>query len=65
MLEMKVIVAMTAREIDIRSAYDAWIGTHPTEKLKRVGTERAYQIVIGSAHPCDIFSCKVAIATGH
>lgn len=65
MLEMKAIVAMTAREFNIRSAYDEWDIAHPTKKSKRVGTERAYQIVIGSAHPCDRFPCKVATATEH
>ena len=62
MLEMKVIVAMTAREFYIQSAYDEWDAAHPTTRPKRVGTERAYQIVIGSAHPCDKFPCKVAFA---
>ena len=62
MLEMKVIVAMTAREFNIQSAYDEWDATHPTSKPKRVGNERAYQIVIGSAHPCDKFPCRVTMA---
>jgi len=61
---MKAIVAMTAREFNIRAAYDEWDVSHPTEKPKRVGTERAYQIVVGSAHPCDKFPCRVAITTG-
>lgn len=39
MLEMKAIVAMTAREFDIRSAYDEWNVVHSRKKLKRVGTE--------------------------
>lgn len=62
MLEMKAVLALTAREFDVKPAYDDWDVSNPTTKPKRVGTERAYQIVIGSAHPCDTFPCKVAIA---
>ena len=62
MLEIKVIMAMTAREFKIQPAYDEWDAAHPTIKPKRVRGERAYQIVIGSAHPCDKFPCRVETA---
>ena len=62
MLELKLVLVMTAREFKITSAYDEWDRMHPSKGPKTVNGERAYQILAGSAHPCDGFPCRVSFA---
>ncbi len=61
MLEMKAIIAMTARESVVEPAFGEWDVTHPIATPKRVGEDRAYQVVLGSARPCDNFPCTVRL----
>lgn len=62
MLEMKAIISMTAREFVVEPAYGDWDVTHPIATPKRLGEDRAYQVVLGSARPCDNFPCTVRLA---
>jgi hypothetical protein len=59
MLEVKMILAMTVREFDVKPAYEEWDRLHPRKGLKTVDGERAYQIDEGAAHPVDHFPCRV------
>ena len=58
-LDIKVVLALTVREFDIRDAYKEWDRLHPSEHIKTVNGERAYQISQGGAHPADGFPCRV------
>ena len=62
MLELKIVLIMTAREFDIQSVYDEWDRLNPRNGAKTVNGDRAYQILSGSAHPCDGFPCRVSLA---
>ena len=62
MLELKIVLAVTAREFDIRSVYDEWDKLHPKKGLKTLNGDRAYQILSGAAHPSDELPCRVSIA---
>ncbi|KAG0652542.1 Cytochrome P450 monooxygenase aflN [Hyphodiscus hymeniophilus] len=59
--DIKVVLALTVREFDVRPAYDEYDRLHPTKELKNVAGERAYQIACGAAHPADGFPCKVSL----
>lgn len=63
MLELKIVLIMTAREFDIKTVYDEWDMTHPRTGPKHVNGDRAYQILFGLAHPCDGLPCRVSLAT--
>ncbi|TVY23575.1 Cytochrome P450 monooxygenase [Lachnellula hyalina] len=63
MLELKIVLTITAREFDIKSVYDEWDRLHPTKALKTLNGDRAYQILSGSAHPSDGLPCRVTSAT--
>ncbi|MCJ1313402.1 hypothetical protein MMC25_007080 [Agyrium rufum] len=62
MLELKLVLVMTAREFNIRSAYEEWDQLHPCKGPKTIDGDRAYQILDGAAHPCDGFPCIVSLA---
>ena len=62
MLELKIVLAMTAREFDIKSVYDEWDRLHPTNSPKMLNGDRAYQILSGAAHPSDGLPCRVSLA---
>lgn len=59
--DIKTVLAMTLRELDIRPAYEEYDKLHPTKELKTVFGERAYQIASGAAHPADGFPCRVSL----
>jgi len=59
MLELKLVLSMTTREFEIRSVYDEWDRLHPSNGLKTVSGDRAYQILSGAAHPSDGLPCRV------
>ena len=59
-LDIKVVLALTVREFDIRDAYKEWDKLHPSKHIKTVNGERAYQISQGGAHPADGFPCRVS-----
>lgn len=61
MLDVKVVLALTAREFDIRHAYEEFDKKHPRVGLTSVDGERAYQIDEGAAHPADHFPCRVLL----
>lgn len=62
MLELKMVLAMTTREFDIKSMYEEWDSLKPGRGPKTVNGDRAYQILSGSAHPNDRLPCRVSIA---
>lgn len=57
--ELKIILALTVREFDVRDAYEEFDRLHPRKGLRTVEGERAYQIEKGGAHPADRFPCRV------
>lgn len=61
LLEVRLILALTVREFSIESAYDKWDRLKPPKGPKTVNGDRAYQILLGAAHPNDGFPCKVSI----
>ncbi len=61
LLEVRLILALTVREFTIESAYDEWDRLRRPKGLKTVNSDRAYQILLGAAHPNDGFPCKVSI----
>ena len=62
MLELKLVLIVTAREFEIESVYDEWDRLHPSKGPKRVSGDRAYQILSGAAHPNDGLPCRVSLA---
>lgn len=64
MTEMKIVLALTIREFNIRPAYEEWDHLNPKAGPKTVDGERAYQIVRGGGHPSDAFPCRVSMVTG-
>ena len=62
MLELKLVLIMTAREFEIKSAYDDWDRSHLKNGPKTVSGDRAYQILSGAAHPSDGLPCRVSLA---
>lgn len=63
MLELKLVLIMTAREFEVKSVYDEWDRLNPTNGTKTVNGDRAYQILSGAAHPSDGLPCRVWLAT--
>lgn len=61
LLEVRLILALTVREFSIESAYEEWDRLKPPRGPKTVNGDRAYQILLGAAHPNDGFPCKVSI----
>ena len=62
-LELKVVLALTVREFDVRDAYAEYDRLHPRNGSVTVEGERAYQIEKGGAHPADRFPCRVSLRT--
>ena len=60
-LEVRLILALTVREFTVESAYDEWDRKEGTKGPKTVDGDRAYQILLGAAHPNDGFPCKVSV----
>jgi cytochrome P450 len=59
-MELKVVLALTVREFDIRDAYEEFDRLNPRGGFMTVEGERAYQIDQGGAHPADRFPCRVS-----
>lgn len=55
------MLALTVREFDVRAAYEEWDRLNPG-KGGRVNGERAYQVLMGSAHPQGGFPCRIKMA---
>lgn len=62
LLELKLVMVMTLRELNITASYD--VGGHDQVKNnpKTVSGERAYQVLKGTTRPADGFPCKVTFA---
>ena len=60
MMEMKMTLVMTAREFNVKCGFEEWDRLHPRDGIKEVRGERAYQMILGSAHPADGYPCKVS-----
>ncbi|KAI1198749.1 cytochrome protein [Nemania serpens] len=61
MLDIKITLVLTAREFDIRHAFDEWDQVNPTSSVKHVNGERAYQTQSGGAHPADGYPCRISV----
>lgn len=61
LLEIKLVLILTLREFRIESAYDEWDKMKLPKGPKTVDGDRAYQILLGAAHPSDGFPCKVSL----
>ena len=63
LMELKIILAMTVREFDIKDAYEEFDALRGKKgpRIKDVEGERAYQIEQGGAHPADRFPCRVSL----
>ncbi|EOD52149.1 putative afln vera monooxygenase protein [Neofusicoccum parvum UCRNP2] len=68
MSEIKILLAMTARDLAFRPAYDEWDRLHPGHwnSIKTAMGERAYQVEGGGggAHAADRYPCRVEMAGG-
>lgn len=62
MLELRLILVMTARGFEVQSVYDEWDRLNPTNGTKTMNGDRAYQILSGAAHPSDGLPCRVSLA---
>ncbi|KAF6834222.1 afln vera monooxygenase [Colletotrichum plurivorum] len=63
MIELKVALAMTAREFRIAPAYGEWDRLRPRRGIKTVNGDRAYQAMVGGggAHPADGFPVRIQL----
>lgn len=60
-LELRLILAMTAREFDVVPGFEEWDRLHSKTGVNHFHGERAYQILIGSAKPVDGMPCRFKI----
>ena len=63
MLEMRLVLALTVKEFRVESAYEEWDQMRAPKKAgpKTVNGDRAYQILLGAAHPSEGFPCRVFV----
>lgn len=63
LLELKIALVLTAREINVVPAYEDWDALHPKKagKVNTVDGNRAYQEEKGAAHPADGFPVRVEL----
>lgn len=68
LLELKIALVLTAREINVVPAYEEWDALHPKravggkdQAVKTVNGIRAYQAEKGAAHPADGFPVRVKL----
>lgn len=63
MMELKIILAILARMIDVSDAYEEWDRLNPRvgKEVKRTYRgERAYQMEEAAAHPVEHYPCRVS-----
>ena len=62
-LEIKIVMVMTVRELDVTACYDEW--QHRTGRTgpNSVNGERAYQVLKGTTRPADGMPCRVSVAS--
>ena len=68
LLELKICLLLTAREVRVVPAYEEWDALHPKKGAGRKGSvvntvdgNRAYQAEKGAAHPADGFPVRVEL----
>lgn len=62
LLELKIALVLTAREINVMPAYEEWDALHPKKgHVNTVDGNRAYQEEKGAAHPADGFPVRVEL----
>lgn len=59
LVELKVVLALTAREFELAEAYRERDRINKPIGVKAVNGERAYQIQLGSAHPVNGFPARI------
>ena len=62
MLELRLLLIMTARDFEVESVYNEWDKLNPISGTKTVNGSRAYQVLSGAAHPSDGLPCRVSLA---
>ena len=62
MTELRITLAMIAREFDFKPGYEEWDRLYPRKGVQTYRGERAYQIEEAAAHPADNYPCRVAIS---
>lgn len=62
LLELKLVMVMTLRELDITACYDVWDRDHGRKGSGTVNGERAYQVLKGTTRPAEGFPCRVTFA---
>jgi len=62
MLEIKLVLAMTIREFDIRATFQEWEQVNGRKGPNTVNGEIAYQSLDGTNRPRDGFPCRVTTA---
>lgn len=60
MLELKTVIVMTLRELNVTACYDQSDRAERRTKPPTVSGERAYQVLNGTTRPADGFPCRVA-----
>ena len=63
MTEMKILLVLIVREFSVKGAFAEWDCLQPKKGIKEVRGERAYQMILGSAHPADGYPCRVSFAS--
>lgn len=65
MMELKIVLSMVVRELDVRDAYNEWDEKFGDKKgVKEIDGERSYQVDGGAAHPADKFPCRIKFRKG-
>ena len=62
LLELKLVMVMTLRELTITASYDAGDQSRGKGEPRTVNGERAYQVLKGTTRPADGFPCRVTLA---
>ena len=61
--EIKNLLVMVLRRLDITAAYEEWDCLNSTKKLKLANSERVYQVSGGGGvqYPADRYPCRASI----
>ena len=59
LLEIKITLAMTLRRFDVVDAFEEWDRRKGRTGVRTVDGERAYQVLVGTAHMVDGFPARV------
>lgn len=55
-----MILVITIRELNVGGGFEEWDRLYPRRGIKEIRGERAYHMILGSAHPADGYPCKVS-----